>query len=140
MNAREELNRIKNLYKESNRYMLTLSYEDIGILISIIDALNKRAKMDKERNFHFEKSNEMFVDSYSKMAKAFNIKSYAINENIIINHINENFISKDKIKEKLELLKDILKAKEKDGNIYKQIPIEYLKGAIEQLEELMKGE
>lgn len=51
----------------------------------------------------------------------------------------EDAISKDKIKEKLELLKDILKAKEKDGNIYKQIPIEYLKGAIEQLEELLEG-
>lgn len=53
-------------------------------------------------------------------------------------HIKNNYISKDKIKEKLELLKDILKAKEKDGNIYKQIPIEYLKGAIEQLEELLE--
>jgi hypothetical protein len=50
-----------------------------------------------------------------------------------------NYI-KDKIKEKLELLKDILKAKEKDGNIYKQISIEYLKGAIEQLEELLEDE
>lgn len=51
---------------------------------------------------------------------------------------NGEYIHKDKIKEKIELLKDILKAKEKDGNIYKQIPIEYLKGAIEQLEELLE--
>lgn len=47
MNAREELNRIKNLYKESNKYILKLSYEDIGILIRIIDALDKRARMNK---------------------------------------------------------------------------------------------
>lgn len=47
MNAREELNRIKNLYKESNKYILKLSYEDIGILITIIDALDKREKMNK---------------------------------------------------------------------------------------------
>ena len=52
--------------------------------------------------------------------------------------VPKNMISKEKIREKLELLKDILKAKEKDGNIYKQIPIEYLKGAIEQLEELLE--
>ena len=45
MNTREELNRIKNLYKESNRYILKLSYEDIGILIRMIDALDNRAKM-----------------------------------------------------------------------------------------------
>lgn len=47
MNAREELNRIKNLYKESNRCILKLSYEDIGILIRIIDALDKKARMNK---------------------------------------------------------------------------------------------
>ena len=45
MNGREEFNRIKKLYEQSNKYMLKLSYEDIGILIRIIDALDQRAKM-----------------------------------------------------------------------------------------------
>lgn len=69
------------------------------ILANKLQKVNIKLNQEKERSFHFEKSNEMFADSYSKMAKAFNIKSYAINANIIINHINENFISKDKIKE-----------------------------------------
>lgn len=47
MNAEEEFNRIKNLYKKSNKYLLKLSYNDIGILIRMVDALDKRAKMNK---------------------------------------------------------------------------------------------
>lgn len=35
---------IKEKYKKSNKYMLCLSYEDIGILIQMIEMLDKRIK------------------------------------------------------------------------------------------------
>lgn len=56
-----------------------------------------------------------------------------INTKEVEDIVRGKFINKDKIKEEIELLKDIKKA-----NCYKQITTEdYLKGAIEQLEELL---
>lgn len=37
---------IKKKYKKSNKYMLCVSYEDIGILIQIIETMNKRKLQD----------------------------------------------------------------------------------------------
>ena len=37
---------IKRKYKKSNKYMLYVSYEDIGILIQIIETMNKRKLED----------------------------------------------------------------------------------------------
>ena len=58
------------------------------------------------------------------------------NKVISTEYVEKNYISKDIIKKQqkeIELLKDIKKA-----NCYKQITTEdYLKGAIEQLEELL---
>lgn len=97
-------------YSSSAIFGLIMLYkqtkESEQILANKLQKVNIKLNQEKERSFHFEKSNEMFADSYSKMAKAFNIKSYAINANIIINHINENFISKDKIKERLAELEN----------------------------------
>lgn len=40
----EIIEKIKEKYKKSNKYMLCLSYEDIGILIQMIEMLDKRIK------------------------------------------------------------------------------------------------
>lgn len=41
---------IKQRYKKSNKYMLCVTYEDIGILIHMIDILDKQLKYRKEEN------------------------------------------------------------------------------------------
>lgn len=41
---------IKQRYEKSNKYMLCVTYEDIGILIHMIDILDKQLKYRKEEN------------------------------------------------------------------------------------------
>ena len=48
---------IKKRYKKSNKYMLCVSYEDIGILIQIIETLNKRKLQDM--TFEYFNDNEL---------------------------------------------------------------------------------
>ena len=50
---------IKKRYKKSNKYMLCVSYEDIGILIQIIETMNKR----KLQDMTFEYLNDYELDS-----------------------------------------------------------------------------
>ena len=46
---------IKQKYKKSNKYMLCVTYEDIGILIDIIELLDKQLKFRKENNIKLTK-------------------------------------------------------------------------------------
>lgn len=41
---------IKQRYEQSNKYMLHVSYEDIGILIHIIEVLDRQLKYKKEES------------------------------------------------------------------------------------------
>jgi len=41
---------IKQRYEKSNKYMLCVTYEDIGILINIIEMLDKQLKFRKEES------------------------------------------------------------------------------------------
>lgn len=41
---------IKQRYEKSNKYMLCVTYEDIGILIHMIDILDKQLKYRKEES------------------------------------------------------------------------------------------
>lgn len=45
----ERFEEIKNKYKKSNKYMLCVSYEDIGILIQIIEKQSKEIERIIER-------------------------------------------------------------------------------------------
>ena len=49
MNAEEEFERIKKYYKETNN----ISFEDIDILIDIVDVLNKKSKQDEATIKHY---------------------------------------------------------------------------------------
>lgn len=42
--------KIKQRYEKSNKYMLCVTYEDIGILIQMIDILDKQLKYRKEES------------------------------------------------------------------------------------------
>ena len=44
----EIFEKIKRKYKKSNKYMLCVTYEDIGILIHIIEVLDKQLKESGE--------------------------------------------------------------------------------------------
>lgn len=52
MNLYEE---IKDRYFKSNKYMLCVTYEDIGTLIHIIEVLNKRLKDDSNTSIPKDK-------------------------------------------------------------------------------------
>ncbi len=49
MNAKEEFERIKKYYKETNN----ISFEDIDILIDIVDVLNRKSKQDNATIKHY---------------------------------------------------------------------------------------
>lgn len=61
----------------------------------LLDLYNK----EKRNNLINETHIELFERSYKELAKKLNINSCIITENIIVEHIKDNYISKDKIKE-----------------------------------------
>ena len=83
---------IKRKYKKSNKYMLCVSYEDIGILIQIIETMNKR----KLEDMTFEYFNDYEVKTI--------VSQYL--EDFLKEIIKKEYISKDKIKAKIEEVKD----------------------------------
>lgn len=50
MSGQKIYEEIKQRYKKSNKYMLCVTYEDIGILINIIEVLDKQLKFRKEES------------------------------------------------------------------------------------------
>ena len=133
MNEKEIIEILKDFTENENTaYCYDWQGFDYKTILPTIKGLLDLYQQEKEKNKELELKNieikqKQIIDKNS-IPQQDNFYDYY------------NFISKDKIKEKIELLKYILKAKEKDGNIYKQISIEYLKGAIQQLEELLKEE
>ena len=95
---------LKNIYK-LNFKSCTLENIDIKNIVNIIEKQQDEIESFKER---YE-----------------NMKWYFDNQ-------KDNLIHKNRIKEKIKLLKDRKKA-----YCYKQLTEDYLKGAIEQLEELL---
>ena len=83
---------IKRKYKKSNKYMLCVSYEDIGILIQIIETMNKR----KLEDMTFEYFNDYEIKTI--------VSQYL--EDFLKEIIKKEYISKDKIKAKIEEVKD----------------------------------
>lgn len=55
---------IKKRYKKSNKYMLCVSYEDIGILIQIIETMNKRKLQDMTFEYFNDYELKSIVDQY----------------------------------------------------------------------------
>ena len=83
---------IKRKYKKSNKYMLCVSYEDIGILIQIIETMNKR----KLEDMTFEYFNDYEIKTIISQYLGDFLKEI----------IKKEYISKDKIKAKIEEVKD----------------------------------
>ena len=83
---------IKRKYKKSNKYMLCVSYEDIGILIQIIETMNKR------------KLEEMTFEYFNDYELKTIVSQYL--EDFLKEIIKKEYISKDKIKAKIEEVKD----------------------------------
>lgn len=50
MSGQNIFEEIKQRYEKSNKYMLCVTYEDIGILIHIIEVLDKQLKFRKEES------------------------------------------------------------------------------------------
>lgn len=73
---------IKRKYKKSNKYMLYVSYEDIGTLLNLIE------KQSKE------------IEELKKPKYIINFKTNEITK------LTNDFVSKDKIKAKIEEVKD----------------------------------
>ena len=65
----EIFEKIKRKYKKSNKYMLCVSYEDIGILIHIIEVLDKQLKFRKESNIKLTKEQKENAIKYLRNYK-----------------------------------------------------------------------
>ena len=55
---------IKKRYKKSNKYMLCVSYEDIAILIQIIETMNKRKLQDMTFEYFNDYELKLIVGQY----------------------------------------------------------------------------
>ena len=88
----EIIEEIKRKYKKSNKYMLCVSYEDIGILIQIIETMNKRKLEDMTFEYFNDYELKTIVSQYL--------------EDFLKEIIKKEYISKDKIKAKIEEVKD----------------------------------
>lgn len=81
---------IKQRYEKSNKYMLCVTYEDIGILIHMIDILDKQLKYRKEEsNIKLTKEQKENAIKYlrnykdSLNEKAFNEKNIYVFEQLL---------------------------------------------------------
>lgn len=81
---------IKRKYKKSNKYMLCVSYEDIGILIQIIETMKKR----KLQNMTFEYFNDYELKEI--------VGLYL--EDFLKEIIKKDYISKKKLYKHIEML------------------------------------
>lgn len=137
-NQQKELNSLKEIEKSHKKENEKLRIEFEKVYEDNL-SLAKELKQYKLLEANINKANKIIAENKFEKKKNKELEEQNQFQRKQLNDaFDRGWIHKDKIKEKIELLKDILKAKEKDENIYKQIPIEYLKGAIEQLEELLE--
>ena len=111
---------IKRKYKKSNKYMLCVSYEDIGILIQIIETMNKRKLEDMTFEYFNDYELKTIVSQYL--------------EDFLKEIIKKDYISKDKIKAKIEI------RKEEKENCKDSIEEKYLLREIYVLQSLLEKE
>ena len=114
---------IKKRYKKSNKYMLRVSYEDIGILIQIIETMNKRKLEDMTFEYFNDHEIKAIVGQYL--------------EDFLKEIIKKEYISKDKIKAKIEELEKDLKEYENGQEWEIQ---DEIRGQIEVLQSLLEKE
>ena len=81
---------IKRKYKKSNKYMLYVSYEDIGILIQIIETMNKRKLEDMTFEYFNDYELKVIVSQYL--------------EDFLKEIIKKDYISKKKLYKHIEML------------------------------------
>ena len=81
---------IKRKYKKSNKYKLYVSYEDIGILIQIIETMNKRKLEDMAFEYFNDYELKVIVSQYL--------------EDFLKEIIKKDYISKKKLYKHIEML------------------------------------
>ena len=89
-------------------YLIT-QIEANKTLVNLIEKQSKEIEELKEIKFENERTIELFIEGYKRIYKELDIKSLIMNENILINEIKENFTSNDKIKARIEELKEDIK-------------------------------
>lgn len=96
---------IKKRYKKSNKYMLCVSYEDIGILIQIIETMNKRKLQDMTFEYFNDNELQSIVGQYLT--------------DFLKEIIKRDYISKKKLNKKIEdfkIIRDTIIQNEKEFN------------------------
>lgn len=96
---------IKKRYKKSTKYMLCVSYEDIGILIQIIETMNKRKLQDMTFEYFNDNELQSIVGQYLT--------------DFLKETIKRDYISKKKLNKKIEdfkIIRDTIIQNEKDLN------------------------
>lgn len=98
----EYFNKIKEKYNKSNNYVSYVSYEDIGILINIIETLNKRKNINNYKDV--TKKYEKMINSFEcDFNLPFNYNDFSMFDDLhrLIENKNERLI-KD-----IELLQEL---------------------------------
>lgn len=86
----EIFQKIKRKYQKSNKYMLCVSYEDIGILIQIIETMKKRKSEDMTFEYFNDYELQAIVGQYL--------------EDFLKEIIKKDYISKKKLYKHIEML------------------------------------
>ena len=131
----EEEKKLRDDYKWKSGF-----YENgyIEILLNLLEKQQKTIEINKKITGLAETQILTYAQGYRdglhREVTATEIVAREREEQLLCHYIEKNINTqwKEEIKEKIELLKDIKKA-----NCYKQLTEDYLKGAIEQLEELL---
>ena len=89
---------IKRKYKKSSKYMLYLSYEDVGNLIQMVEMLDKQIKELEQENREIREW-KYVIDNPIDLEK--------LKELDLIKIKGKEYISKDKIKAKIEEYKEM---------------------------------
>ena len=118
---------IKQRYKKSNKYMLCVTYEDIGILIQMVDILDKQLKYRKEESNIKLTKEQKEIEELKAINKKLEARKYMYNAEtgeVTVIPIDNNYISKAKIKAKIEELKQkkyILSSRESEIEILQSL-------------------
>lgn len=99
---------IKRKYKRSNKYMLYVSYEDIGTLLNLIEKQSKEIEELKEDNQRYKRIASQKLDDIEEFRKNECEHRCIRNAEVLElkEYYQENYTPNDKIKAKIEEVKD----------------------------------
>lgn len=117
----EEFEKLKNKFKNSNKYMLTLDYEEIKRLIEITENLIARnKKIEKSLYDNIGNIVNLSMLLFENSVKPKDVSMYVEECQVLLNTLNKYYIQKSKVREKIEENKWAMEHYDCDEADYKQ--------------------